>query len=344
MARAAGVPTASTTLYPPAHVHSGRSDPQAAGAPYSVSILSMNADATLELARAPELRPHLSRHRVGVWYWEVGPLPVAMRPAFDLVDEIWCASEHIRSTLAPHTDRPVLKHPIVIDAPSAPPAIRRGDLGLPDGRFLFGFAFDYMSVARRKNPLGLIDAYCRAFGPDDGATLVLKAQHASAKPARAAAVRYAAASRPDILVLDDHLPRAEMRALFALLDCYVSLHRGEGLGLTMASAMAAGTPCIATGWSGNLEFMDEANSVLIPYELVQVGEGAAPYSPDAWWADPDLDAAAAAMRSLFDDRSLAADLGARGADDVAARHGIGPAAAWFARRFEAITGATEVAA
>src|SRR5688572_32239647 len=48
-------------------------------------------------------------------------------------------------------------------------------------------------------------------------------------------------------------------------SCYVSLHRSEGLGLTMAEAMARAKPVIATGYSGNLDFMNDANSYLVPY-------------------------------------------------------------------------------
>ena len=45
--------------------------------------------------------------------------------------------------------------------------------------------------------------------------------------------------------------------MMAACDCYVSLHRSEGLGLTMAEAMAVGKPVVATAWSGNLDFMSD---------------------------------------------------------------------------------------
>jgi len=43
----------------------------------------------------------------------------------------------------------------------------RDELGLPEG-FLFLFSFDHNSVFERKNPLGLIDAFTRAFEPGAG--------------------------------------------------------------------------------------------------------------------------------------------------------------------------------
>ena len=51
-------------------------------------------------------------------------------------------------------------------------------------------------------------------------------------------------------------------------DAYASLHRAEGFGLTIADAMALGKPVVATGYSGNLEFMTDANGYLVPSTLV----------------------------------------------------------------------------
>ena len=67
--------------------------------------------------------------------------------------------------------------------------------------------------------------------------------------------------------------------LKAACDCYVSLHRAEGFGLTLAEAMAHGKPVIATGYSGNLTFMNDGNSYLVPYKLTELeeeGGGSAP--------------------------------------------------------------------
>jgi glycosyltransferase involved in cell wall biosynthesis len=337
LVRGTGLPLATTTLVGDASPSDAVPADGYEGAPFELSILMLNADVTAELWALPELHPHHHRTRVGVWYWEVDVLPASMRAAYGNVDEVWCASEYTREALARWGDRPVHTHPLVLER-HVPTSLTRQDVGLPEDRFLFGYMFDYASVLERKNPLGLIDAYCRAFGPDDGACLVLKTLGSAAHPVAAAQVAHAAAGRDDILLIDGLLPGLVVRAMFECFDAYVSLHRSEGLGLTIAAAMAAGTPAIATGFSGNLEFMDDECSVLVPYELTDVGPGAAPYPPEAIWASPDLDAAACTMRRLFDQPDEARDLGERGRERLGRfqEHGVG--AEWFLDRYETLTG------
>jgi glycosyltransferase involved in cell wall biosynthesis len=340
--RGAGIPVANTVLRDTNHRHRARPVDTLDGAPFELSVLMLNADGLVELWSDPRLAAHHGRRRVGVWYWEVDLLPEPMRGAFDLVDEVWCATSYIQEALQKHADTPVVKHPLAL-TPTVSTALTRADVGLPQDRFLFGFVFDYASVVDRKNPLGLIHAYREAFGPDDGANLVLKTINADVRSAEAARVRSAADDRDDIVFLDGFLSPLEMRAFFQLLDCYVSLHRAEGLGLTMASAMAAGVPTVATGWSGNLEFMTSENSVLVPFELREVGDGAAPYPREATWADPDLGAAARAMREIFHDSAVARSLGHRAQRDMAALavHGVG--SEWLLERYEHVTGSRIVA-
>src|SRR5213076_1122404 len=108
--------------------------------------------------------------------------------------------------------------------------------------------------------------------------------------------------RQDVHIIDRSLSRGELDGLMAACDCYVSLHRSEGFGLTMAEAMYVGKPVIATGYSGNLDFMTPHNSYLVDYEVVAVGEGAAPYPAHAEWAEPSVEHAACLMRHVFEHR------------------------------------------
>jgi glycosyltransferase involved in cell wall biosynthesis len=204
----------------------------------------------------------------------------------------------------------------VVDVPVPEPTPAREvpeGFGMTPDRFDFLVTFDHLSVTERKNPIGAIEAFTRAFPqprPDVG--MVVKSVNASHRWAEHERVRLAAASRPDIRVVDRHLGRDVQLALIANAGCLVSLHRSEGLGLHLIEAMWLGTPTIATRYSGNLYFMDDSNSALIDATLVPVTRGEGFFPPEARWADPDLDQAAGWMRRMFDDPSTGATLAAAG--------------------------------
>ena len=151
------------------------------------------------------------KHTIGVWAWEASTVPERWDEAFALVDEIWTYSEYITSALAPASPVPVvtLPQPVLV-----PQVAEGGELPLELGdAFTFLFAFDFFSTARRKNPVGLVEAYTRAFEPGDGAQLVIKTFNGDVKPESLAQLERAAAGRDDIHVLDRFLPvDAEGRA------------------------------------------------------------------------------------------------------------------------------------
>ena len=194
--------------------------------------------------------------------------------------------------------------------------MRRCRLGVPDG-FLFLFVFDYMSTTQRKNPVGLVEAFRGAFTPQDGAHLLIKTINAPLRPLAEEELLWACHGRDDIHVIDRSLTGPERDALMAACDCYVSLHRSEGFGLTMAEAMSIGKPVIATGYSGNVDFMTAENSYLVDYDIVRVGPDCEIYPADGEWAEPDLQQAARVMRSVYDDPAHARTLGEQARADIA---------------------------
>ena len=204
---------------------------------------------------------------------------------------------------------------------------------VPRDRFVFLFVFDYESVAERKNPWGVMRAFRTAF-PDPtpgGPVLVLKTINAELHLPDAERVRVAA-SDPDVLVLDGYLAADERDALMERADAYVSLHRCEGWGLTLAEAMSRGKPVVATAYSGNLEFMTETNSWLIPYRLTDIAEVSGAYRDGGRWADPDIAAAARAMREIVENPAEAAKRGSEAARDLAARRASDAGPRAIARR------------
>jgi len=324
--RAARVPCATVAIN--RHLASrqnARYDDEAtttAGA-FDTTLICVNADLTPAVAAM--IPDSLARsYRIGMWYWEVEDFPATQHGGFDQVDEVWVASDFVRGAIEAQSPVPVRTVTPPLPQRGAPPTIARAELGLPERPF-FLFSFDYLSTAERKNPMGLVEAFTTAFAPGEGPLMVIKSINADRRPGEAERLRLRAADAPDVLLLEDYLAATHRDALVALCDCYVSLHRSEGLGLTMAEAMAWGKPVIATGYSGNLQFMTDQNSFLVPWTPTTIPPGAEPYPAGGIWADPDLGAAARLMRSVIDEPEIAAARGARAAADIATLHS--PAAA-----------------
>ncbi len=286
--------------------------------PFDFNLICVNADMLPELAGAAGERLFAGRRSAGLWFWEVAKFPQRWRGSFDHVDEVWVASEHVSEAIRPLSPVPVrtIRVPVT---PAAPAKLSRAALGMPED-FCFLFVFDYRSVFRRKNPLGVVEAFGAAFEAEAGASLVVKSVSGDLFPAEAAQLSAAAAEYPNIHLLEDTVPADVKNAMIAGCDCYVSLHRSEGLGLTMAEAMYFGKPVIATAYSGNLDFMTADNSYLVEHSLGRIGPDAGPYAADAEWAEPNLEHAATLMRQVFEQGDQATAKGERAAADIRRTH------------------------
>ena len=188
-------------------------------------------------------------------------------------------------------------------------------MALPNG-FRVLVMFDFLSTLERKNPFGAIEAFQRAFSPEDGAVLILKSVNGRHRPERQAELLRAVGDRPDIVSIDETISSIERDALISECDCYLSLHRSEGHGLPLSEAMALGKPVVATAYGGNTEFMTEENSYLVACALTRVGEGVEHYPSQAHWAEPDLDDAARLLKTARGDLESGRSRGSRAQNDV----------------------------
>lgn len=268
----------------------------------------------------PEIMPFMvghtahvwaDRYRVGYWAYELQRIPNEWVPAIRLFNEIWAPSQFVADAiLAAAGDQA----PLVRVVPHPQP--RRDDI-VPD-RTRFGIdqrftclcMFDGRSTLARKNPMGAIAAFKRAFAPSAEAVLIVKAVEIDAEPRALADLQAATAGWPNIRIFTEHLGDRDVLELIASVDAYVSLHRSEGFGLPIAEAMTLGVPSVVTGWSGSAEFAEGA-VVAVPYRLVPAADPSRRYErPDLQWAEPDLDAAAAALRRLASEPAFRAELSA----------------------------------
>lgn len=287
---------------------------------FDCNLICVNADQIPSLVRL--LGRSLLRHRytIGYWAWEVEVFPKAMAEADKFVDEIWTLSDHAASAIRAVVNKPVYSFPLPIVSPPLP-LVTRTDMDLPSG-YLFLFCFDFYSGFDRKNPLAIIEAFCQTFPVPGEALLVIKSINGRHFPDKLQSLLQAVSSRPDILLRDGSLASDQQAALMMICDCYVSLHRAEGFGLTIAEAMAMGKPVIATAYSGNLEYMTVDNSYLVPFTLQPIGPECDPYPEEALWAAPNIKIAAEMMRFAFEHPEAARLRGRRAARDVAEYHSL----------------------
>jgi len=313
-----------------AHAFNERGDGRAI---HDVNVLCINADQTHLFARDAGAGFFAGRHSVGYWFWELDHFPETMHAAFDYVDEVWTATRFVASGIRAIGLRPVHTIPPPLTVPQPSPTVTRQTLGLPS-RFLFLYVFDFFSILERKNPLGVISAFQRAFRPNEGPVLVLKTINGDSRLTDLERVRAAVGDRPDILIVDKYYSSTEKNSLVDLCDCYISLHRSEGLGLTMAEAMGLGKPVIATGYSGNLDFMTPENSYLVDYSIGVVPDGCLPYPKGSPWAEPHLEQAAEYMRRVFEQPDEAAAKASKARQDILTKHNAAIAGAAVKERVE----------
>jgi glycosyltransferase involved in cell wall biosynthesis len=294
-------------------------DHQSDSGPADINIVCINADNIAAFAEktGPELWQ--GRYTIGLWFWEVEDFPGWLHGAFNYVDEVWVASHFMREAFLKVSPKPVSKFKLPVFKPDVDLSLSRENFGLPNG-FVFLFSFDFFSVLERKNPLALIEAFTRAFRPAEGPVLVIKTINGDKHILEMEKLRYAIRGREDIILMDGYLSTVQNSTLTALSDCYVSLHRSEGFGLTIAEAMVLGRPTIATAYSGNLEFMTEENSYLCPAQRSEVGPERAPYPAFSHWAEPDLEVAAQLLRHVYTNQEEARAKGFRAADDIRKLH------------------------
>lgn len=256
-------------------------------APHDTTVACLNPLDLLGFAFHVDAEFFERRRSIGVWLAEGTPAP-DLGAALAFLDEVWVPSAPAARGLAGRTSLPVaaLPPPIATDVGAAP--------ALPDGRVVLticdlGDVFA-TGALERANPLGLIEAFERAFSPGEGPTLVVWLVDGGRNRHARERVRLAS-ERADVVVLDGPLAPAERRALVAACDCYASLHRAVDFDVAVAEALAAGCPVVATATDGAL---------LVPAVPEPVPAEFGAYWTEPMWSEPDLEEAARLLRSFWD--------------------------------------------
>jgi glycosyltransferase involved in cell wall biosynthesis len=258
-------------------------------------------------------------------FWELPRLPESWHAPLEAMDVILAPTRFVEANIrASLPDAEIVHYPQTVHLPDGV-STDRAAFGLPADATVFTMSFDMRSDIERKNPWGAIDAFALAFPDRSDVRLVIKANNVSTVAGldRHLERLRAVAADPRVVVIDRPMTYREIVSLYACSDVVVSLHRAEGLGLSLLEGMALGKPVVATGWSGNMDFMTPENSIPIAYDMIEVKASTQPaygkgMSGTQEWADPRVPDAAQALRSLAESPDLRASLGARARRDAEA--------------------------
>ncbi|WP_226580660.1 glycosyltransferase family 4 protein [Acuticoccus sediminis] len=277
--------------------------------PAKVNLIHLNGE-TLPMALAYLPDVYNGAYNIGYYFWELSRPSDAQLLSFELVDEIWVATEYGVTIYEPVMgDKPVRNVGMAVEEVADPGrdasrAWVRERLPVGPDTFVFLATFDSFSFVERKNPHGVVEAFQAAFGEDEDVFLVLKTHNRDFVDDPHQTMRWdrlleIAATDPRITILNETLHYADLMKLKRGADCYVSLHRSEGWGFGLIEAMSIGVPILTTGYSGNMDFTLPEHSWIVDYDLVEPKANEYIFvDGDQVWAQPKLESAVEMMRAV----------------------------------------------
>lgn len=240
-----------------------------------------------------------NHYNIAFWLWELEDFPEEYIETIKFFDEIWTPSEFASNSIRKVTDKPVHTIPYYVLA-EADERFKRTYFKLPEDKFLYLIMYDTNSTMARKNPVGAVDAYKKAFPQENpNVGLVIKVNNATEEDLRV--IKAQIGDYKNVYFITQTLDKVQVNSLIADVDVFISLHRAEGFGLVMAEAMLTGTVCIATDWSSNTEFMNAESACMVPYCRTEIQETAGNYKKGCVWAEPDVDTASEYIRRLHEE-------------------------------------------
>ncbi|GGF80435.1 glycosyltransferase [Wenyingzhuangia marina] len=264
---------------------------------YPINIFHINIGTIKQFVKKTGKKQFKNRYNIAFWVWEFKEIPKDIIPYMSLFDEIWTASDFCVDIFSAKAPCPVISIPHPVQIPTS--ALSKRDLTLEEDTFNFLTIFDSHSAILRKNPFAVVKAFKKAFTQNEKATLIIKSIGLDDFPEEKQKLENILKENHNIRVINERISRQELTGLIENTDALVSLHRSEGFGLTLAEAMYFKKPVIATGYSGNMVFMNNENSFPIGYSLKPLKGSHGMLKKGFIAADANIEEAALKMRQVY---------------------------------------------
>lgn len=291
---------------------------------WDISLFHINADQTGNFA--PYLqKEHLNTYKIGYWAWELERFPSEPLTNAKFLNDIWVPSNFIADSI----ERSCFIRPKVIPHPVLEHDENNFCLDTKynfKNKFNVTGIFDLNSYIDRKNPFGILKTYqkaCKDKNFQENSQLILKISGTfNKKRAISKILSEAKKSKISLTIIDEILSNSEMESLRNSTDVFISLHRSEGFGLNIIENMNAGNIVIATNYSGNIDYMNETNSLLVDYKLTPIQEDQYPYGEGQFWAEPDINDACEKLLWAYHNKNDAQKITKRAKSFIAKNYSI----------------------
>lgn len=279
---------------------------------YAINLVLLGPAEAKKIITYPKFNESNFKNKYNIFYlnWESEYFPDEYIKNLSFYNEIWFPSSYCEKIISKYITLPTKIIPYPTEINLTPLNEIEYNHFFDINKFNFLFLFDYNSTLERKNTLNLIRSFKKAFKAEDlRVTLTIKTSRSTRFKNEKNQLIREIGPYQNIVLVENIYEKNTLHHIIKNCDCYISLHRAEGYGLTMAEAMYFGKPVIATGYSGNLEFMTKENSFLVDYEMCKVDSKLLNYDKNTVWSNPSIDHASNLMKYVFEHQESANEIG-----------------------------------
>lgn len=253
-------------------------------------------------------------YKIGYTMLETTGIPKEWVRQCNLMDEVWVPSSfNVETFRNSGVKVPIHIIPLGIDPDYYSPNVKSYK---KHDKYTFLSVFEW---GERKAPELLLKAYSKAFSKKDNVLLLCKVinNDGSINVQEEIKKLQLPDEGPEIIFLyNTKFSDYDMPTLYRSADCFVISTRGEGWGMPILEAMACGLPTIATNWSSQVDFFNEANGYPIDVKRLVDANAKCPYYDGFQWADPSEEHMIERMRYVYDHQEEAAQKGYKASVEV----------------------------